>query len=600
MKKGEINEYKLSFIACVLILGLSFFSCEEYLDKAPEANYTDKDVFGNFKSFQGWIEDCYACVISFGLSGGGPKVQYADESLWCAGPLPFDLGDYWDQSVWLYGTEVLTAPNDNTVMYQHLWPNAWYSIRKANVALSKLDFMIDATQEEKDLIKGQALFFRGYFYFQLMQWWGGMPYLERPMEATDEFNLPRISYRECSLKAAADLRAAADLLPLDWDQTTVGKVTLGNNRQRASKIMALSFLGKVLLYAASPMMNEESTGKTGYDAELCKQAAEALAETINATELPGSIFKLESWGTWTDNFWVDSPGKNKMSGGTEAIMLPTVKGPTSVRYFFPYNFTIYGMGGTWSVETPTHNFVKSYYMANGLPITDPASGYDPNDPWVNREPRFYKDITIDGEKLVNSSLAGPDQYAQLYKGGRHRGGSTGSPTGYAMKRWTPQGCNQWDNRWNNWLAFIPHMRVAEVYLNYAEAVVNGYGTPQSNVPGCITAVEAVNVIRNRAQLPDLTSTYTASEDAFMADLRQERQVELAWDTNRFHDLRRWNLNTVYLDKTAIDFDRGSDGKPKNIVERVVVKRIAEKKHNWLPLQVSLTKMYKGFYQNPGW
>ena len=557
---------------------------------------------GIFRSFQGFIEEMYAAVIDFGKSGATLQVQYADESLTAAGPIAFDQGNYWSQGGFLYGTGVYTDATQTTNFNAKIWPNAWYVIRKANLALSKLDLMTDATQEEKDLIKGQALFFRAYFYFELMQWWGGFPYMEKPLAATDEFRLPRLNYRECSLKAAADLRAAADLLPLDWDQTTAGKATLGNNRQRASKVMALSFLGKVLLYAASPMMNEESTGNNSYDAELCKQAAAACAEAISACDAPGSIFKMQSWDTWTDNFWVDSPGNNKRSGGTEAIMEPTVKNAGDVHWVFVFDYTLLQMGGTSSVETPTQNFVKSYYMANGLPITDPASGYDPNDPWVNREPRFYKDITVDGDKLVNSTLSGPDQYAQLYTGGRHRGGQNGSQTGFAMKRWAPQGCNNWDGRWSNFQAYYPHMRLAEVYLDYAEAVVNGYGTPQSSAPGGITAEAAVNVIRNRAQLPSLTATYTASKDVFMEDLRQERQVELAWDTNRFHDLRRWNLNSdpKYLDKTAIDFDRGTNGKPINIRERVVITRVATKKHNWLPLQVSFTKLYPAYNQNPGW
>lgn len=593
--------YKLRFIS-ILVAGLTLSSCEKYLDQAPEATLTDKEVFGDFMSYQGWIEELYNAIPSIGMSGSAPKVQYADESLNCTGPLPCDQGNYWGIGTWLeYSTTVSTGITQAQNMAYRLWPVSWYAIRKANIALSKMEFFVNGTQEEKDLIKGQALFFRGYFYFQLITWWGGMPYLDKPLSATDEMKLPRTTFRECALKAAADLRAAADLLPLDWDQTTAGKATLGNNRKRISKIMALSFLGKVLLYAASPMMNEEATGTSAYDPDLCKQAAAALAEAINASNLPGSIFRLQSWETWTDNFWVDSPGYNLQSGGTEVIMNPCVKVTGDVLYVYMGNFNIYQMQiVNTSPETPTENFVNAYYMANGLPITDPNSGYNEKDPWSNREPRFYKDIVYDGAKIVNSSQAGIDQFAQLYNGGRHRGGQTGSPTGYFMKRWVPTGCNVWDNKNNAFSGYIPHMRLADVYLLYAEAVVNGYGTPQSNVQGCIPAEEAVNVIRNRAQLPDLTPAYTASKDAFMADLMQERRIELAWDLNRFNDLRRWNLNTTEVNKTIIDFDRGTDGKPVNIVRRTHTVRVAEKKHNWLPVAVTLTKMYPEFYQNPGW
>ena len=89
----------------------------------------------------------------------------------------------------------------------------------------------------------------------------------------------------------------------------------------------------------------------------------------------------------------------------------------------------------------------------------------------------------------------------------------------------------------------------------------------------------------------------------MEEIIRERAVELAYEGARFQDLRRWNLNTLrkYKIKTALDFDRDPDtGKPVNIKERTVLVRVAEKKHNWLPFQVSFTKQYEGFPQNPGW
>jgi hypothetical protein len=112
----------------------------------------------------------------------------------------------------------------------------------------------------------------------------------------------------------------------------------------------------------------------------------------------------------------------------------------------------------------------------------------------------------------------------------------------------------------------------------------------------------MNVVRTRAQLPNITATYTANNNVFFEEIVRERAVELAFEGSRFCDLRRWNRNNDarYLDKTAIDFDRGSNGKPINLVERLVVKRVAEKKHNWLPIQVKFTKLYEGFPQNPGW
>jgi hypothetical protein len=589
-----LNRIKNTFKAVLFLAIVAVFAgCEEYLDKAPESSLVEEDIFKEFISFQGFVEELYTCVLDY------PKAdqnwQFADEVLY-SNPFPFDLGNYWSQSNLLYGTGLTNT--DENARNDRVWPMAWYGIRKANIAISKVDELI-GTQEEKDLIKGQALFFRGWCHFELMRYWGGLPYIDTVLPAGEPLRIPRLNYRETALKAAEDFEEAAELLPLDWDDTEAGQATLGNNRQRINKIIALGYLGKDLLFAASPMMNEESTGVNAYDTELCRQAAEVFAEVINLCEQTG-MYQLEPWETRTDVFWVDATRYQKISGGREVIMAPTLFNAQTKR---ASGHSVHGnLGSQFTrVLCPTQNYVKNYAMANGLPIDDPLSGYDPNDPWTNREPRFYKEIILDGEEICGTSSAGLDRYAQLYTGGRHRIGN-GSPTGYLYKKWTPKGCNKWENFWNHIQFYLPFLRLADVYLMYAESTLQAYGTPQSMVQGCITAEEAVNIIRNRSLLPDLESRYTSSKEVFMEEIIRERAVELGFEGHRFHDLRRWNLNgeMKYREKTALEFERGADGKPINIYERVVITRAVEKKHNWVPFQVDFTKMYEEFPQNPGW
>jgi len=592
--------YRIKIIASTIILVMTLSSCESYLDKAPEASISENDAYGNFKSFQGWIEELYCCVTDPNKCGAWNQYLFADETL-NNYIYAFDQGNYWNQGAYLYGTSVATT--DNNSRTKRVWPLAWYGIRKANLALEKLPLMV-GTQEEKDLIKGQALFFRGWFYFELMKWYGGLPYIEKALSSSDDMKIPRLNYRETALKAAADFRAAADLLPVHWDRTVAGQATLGNNSGRINKMFALGYLGKDLLYAASPMMNEESTGSATFDAELCKQSAAAFAEALKMNDST-QIYKMQSWDTWTDNFWVWSPSNTKMSGGTEVIMNCTVFDNGRVRWSTvgatcPVQFG----GNATSVEVPTANYIKNYAMANGLPIEDPTSGYNPADPWTGREPRFYKDIIVDGDKMVSSSSAGADQYAQLYTGGRHRSNSNGSVTGFYCKRYSPIGCNQWDNKWASFQAYVPFLRLADIYLMYSESVLQGFGQASANTPNYpLTAEGALNMVRNRAQLPNLSAKYTATKEAFMGEIIRERAVELGYEGARFQDIRRWNLNTSlkYREKTAVDFDRDSKtGKPKNITERVVITRVAEKKHNWLPFQTKFVNQYVGFQQNPGW
>ena len=118
-----------------------------------------------------------------------------------------DLGNFraWQSNgqCWLYRNPSNPASTDK---FQHsLWPHSWYCIRKANVGLANLDKLV-GTQEEKDLIAGQLYFFRAWWHFELMTYWGGLPYIDQVLDATQELTLPRLSYQECADKAAADFR----------------------------------------------------------------------------------------------------------------------------------------------------------------------------------------------------------------------------------------------------------------------------------------------------------------------------------------------------------------------------------------------------------
>lgn len=600
MKK--IEKYITGSILMVAIL-MSSLSCEDYLNKSPEADITEKDVFGNFTSFQGFVEQMYKCIMDPDKGGAWNKYLFADETL-NNKPYNFDYGNYWGNETYFYGVNAnVTSDNPRD---RRVWEYAWYGIRVANLALAKIDEegLFEGTAEEKNHIKGQALFFRGWFYFEICRYWGGMPYINRVLDPTESLiteEFKRLNFQETAKLMAQDFRAAADLLPDHWDVSDPGQATLGHNMDRINKFHALGYLGKALLYAASPMINEEATGNNSFDPALSQQAAQAFGELLDLADKTG-IYKLQPWNTWTDCFWRLN---NQRPGGTECIMMPIIYDRGRVRWSalgakVPSSF---GLNSGSDADVPTHNYIKNYGMANGLPIDDPASGFDPDDPWTGREPRFYKDIVIDGDQ-IHQSLP-DDKFAQLYNGGRHRSQiNPPSVTGYYAKRYAPIGPTFTTAIANGLQAYVPYLRLADIYLMYAEAVLfSPNGNPKATSGNyTMTAEKALNMVRNRAQLPDLDTKYTADNNLFFEEIVRERAVELAFEGARFCDLRRWNRNgdPRYLDKTAIDFDRGSDGKPVNLKERVIVTRTVEKKHNWLPIQVKFTKQYEGFPQNPGW
>ena len=483
--------------------------------------------------------------------------------------------------------------------------------------------MTDATQEEKNLIKGQLLFFRGWFYFELMQYFGGLPYFTEPLSATEEFNAPRLSYQETADLAAKDLEEAAQLLPMDWDKTKVGANTYGKNQIRITKAAALGFLGKNYLWAGSPLMNKESQGSPTYNAEYCKKAAEVLGDLLTQVESGNTQYGLLPWDEVSNNFYTIEqnghiPGSSKDGSITEALMLGPDYGWDDSNWgqSKQYGTSLISASGVTSL--PTANYVNYYGMADGLPLDDPESGFDETHPWKNRDPRFYKDIVYDGERVVSKDLTGSEasfQYADLQTDGKFRDVTNGSRTGYLLYKFIDMSCNKFDqgNTWSHHFNLhLPWMRLAEVYLLYAEAVTEGYGSPSAKSSTCsLSAIDAVNKIRERAGVADVNAKFTGDKEKFMGELRRERAVELAFEGHRFNDLRRWLLldKYPYNIKTSQEFlrvgdiDPEKDSKDEQVSgwkEKQILKRDFSEKHYWLPLKKKDCQIYPEFKQNPGW
>jgi len=609
-------------LAFLTTIGLN--SCNSYLDEAPEASVSSTAAFVNFANFQGFTEELYGCVPDYTDATWADTWMLGDESVDAVGGADtndhFDKGDYWGWQEgwvpsWLYIDGSVNTGLGGFPPSKGLWGNAWYGIRKANLGLANLD-KLNGTDEEKNLIKGQLLFFRGWFHFELMSFFGGLPYINKVLDVTNkaDLQLPRLNYQQTADSVAKDLRAAADLLPVDWDKTTTGALTSGKNQLRINKLMALGYLGKDYLYAGSPLMNKESTGNAIFNTSYCQKAASAFKEMLGYVDDGTSFHKLVSFSQYSSLFY--SAGSSITPGYPEAIFMSEVYnagfngcpwGPSSI--FAPASIG----GGNVS---PNARYVENYGMANGLPINDPASGYNPADPWSNRDPRFYNDIVIDGNQLISGSApANQEQfrYAALYTGGACRSDAQCSRTGYLLRKFTPMTCNNVDgypNWWNgsNYM-HLAFMRLADVYLMYAEAVLQGYGSPTSNDLNYLTPEQAVNKIRDRCGAGHVGSQYVGDKDKFMGEIIRERAVELSFEADiRYNDLRRWMLweNKQYLEKTAVDFDRGTslgqNGEPKpiNMTERVILTRIFTDRAYWLPLPTKDVYLYKSFGQNPGW
>jgi hypothetical protein len=603
---------KNKILKIVLLFGFfCFFSCEEYLDIAPEANIEVEDVFKNFDNAQGFVEEMYAFVADYQY-GGHSTTDWllGDDGTINAGFLlsaHFDRGnlDRWSNHSFNYFIESNGDSNSDRPQNRNgVYDGALKGIRKANIAIANIDLMVDATQAEKDVILGQAYFFRAFFHCEIFKFWGAYPYID--VVLADEYELPRpLTYKESALAAHEDFKRAATLLPVDWDNEPYGQKTLGENKIRVTKGAAYSFMGKNLLLAASPLM-KGSTDTYDYDQELAQMAVDAFAEVLKLGDQ--GRYALEPFDNYEEVFW-DVPKKER-PGGTEYIFDGTGFAEFLINNILRLQMDNAITGGSTRILVPTHNFIHNNFgMANGLSIEDDASGnygtptYDPTRPFENRDPRFYKWVTVDGDVL---SLSGPSQHrtAKIYTGGEHRDGG-GSNSGYFMKKFYPTLHSRWNNLSRRHVPHRLHMRYTDVYLMYAEALHAATGnatTVASSYP--LSAEGAINVLRDRANIAHVHPSIVADPNKFMDEVRRERSVELSFECHRWVDIRRWVLAHLpkYKTKTGVDFpEKSAAGTYAYFNEFMLVERICEyPKHFWLPFKVSETQLYPGFYQNPGW
>ena len=653
--KNKIKTLLLT--GCVsLALGTSLSSCQDYLDKEPDSTVSADDAFANFRNFQGFVEEIYNCIPDKEKCNYCPSWNWGDDEIFNPEAdnrmtHQVDLGNFraWESTGnWLKRDGSSTSTNK----FDHgIWNHAWYCIRKCNLGLQNIDKFVTGSAEEKKLIEGQLYFFRAWWHEELMEYFGGMPYVDTFLGDNAEQRLPRLTYQECADKAAADFRKAADLLPINWDKTSAGLATQGKNELRINKIMALGYLGKTYLWAASPLMKNgaqtgaSKNGKTyDYDQEYAKKAAEAFGELLSLVESGQTQYALAEFkysdiynheksadanSCFSDIFYTKKQNW-KMPGTVEAIF----RGPSADFNGSNWNTSkVFGpkvqkvVAHDNVIHQPTANLVEAYGMANGEPIylvengqyvLNPKSGFDPEHPFKNRDPRFYHDIVFDGFKYLNGT---PGQYAdlqycQLYTGGNMRPVANASRTGYFIQKLVPHTCNEVDKDYDWGAAFhcyLPYMRLADIYLMYAEACAAFGGATGKSSNFGKTAEDAINTLRDRCGAGHVAPEFVADSHKFMDEVRREREVELSFEGFRFCDLQRWLLLTEapYNQKFSQEFDRvesadfyknhdPKDAQVANYRRELILTRNFNVKHYWFQLPIKETQLYPEFSQNPGW
>lgn len=597
-------------------------SCEEYLDVNPNFGVTNEDVFIDYFATKSVVDRAYRLINNPVYANNDWNAEFGNKSDECQatkvnGPIGtvFNSGNWFNQT-WrdLGGMSFLSQQQefgDARDRFGNAADKGMWAIRAVNQVLENIELLEEyptelgfTAQQLKDQLIGQCYYLRGFHFFQIIRRYGGITIFDRVFDSNTDFDAPRPSYLECTDFIVEDLDKAIALLPEKWTGPDLG---------RGSKSSARALKAMVLLYGASPLMNPQlnpygSNGKQ-YNQEYARAAATAAVEAINGFAAGG--YEMHSFDEYTENWYSRT---NTFSKETLVVAPHSpATDPTNNRFGLGW-FLPQFMGGWGAAIVPTQNAVDWFETANGYAIDDPdaetVGGFDPSDPYANRDPRLRVNFFVHGDNLFEGLTSAPGNATQRtfdpsvdgfhYKWDTQR---NSVHSGYYLR-----GKHSWpgNDKWNNskgWFTTFPYIRVAQTYLDLAEAANEVYG-PNGAIPGTsLTAVSALNVVRNRANMPDVISKYTSDKETFKARIYNERAVELYHEEHRWYDLKRWHLAKEVLGDGDIYLADIKEVNGEIIYGKRVdpnVGRVFEDKHYWYPFPSSVMNNFAVFEQNPGW
>jgi hypothetical protein len=525
--------------------------------------------------------------------------------------------------------------NDNDKGGYLRWNNLYANIQNVNSILDKIDAVpitISSQEALKTRIKGECYFIRAYDYASLLMVYGGAILNDKAYQLDEDFlTIKRSSIKETLDFILKDIDSAIATLPATMDQG------------RANRAAAAALKSRVLLFCASKLTNGGyEAGNTlvsfpaGSQSGLLQQARDAAKDVmdgkygnfalVGSTADPVSPLSQADVQKYADTYF--GIFNQKSGWNTETIW--GIQFPLTGGNYNAANIW-YGPNGyhNWGNNNPTEPMVRSYEMADGSKFqwdaynpgdmevrsaTDAQLAADPlRNPYNGREPRFYASILYDGAPWQQrpSDAAGlePENKVQTsyfytktgdttpYKSGLDtRQGLieswNGTKNGYYIRKLLdPATAGQYFNNTNTWVEF----RYAEILMNYAEACIELGGTDLQK------GIDAMNMIRNRAGLPDRVTTDQAQAREY---LRHERNIEFFAEGHRFYDMRRWmvceevikNVHPIIISH----FDDGNHVWKYDTASKADERSFTDKKFYWVPISRDEMKKAPQLQQNPGY
>ena len=542
-----LSKYKIGGVVLGLALSIGLTSCDDMFEPAIENHLGFEYMYDHPDYADGVLGNAYTRL---------PNREYSFNDVATDDAVSNDATDSYRK---MTGVDSWTSSNNPV----ETWRNCRAAIQYINLFLANVDKVnwnsdeaVRAMYEQRYI--GEAKGLRALFMYYLLRAHGGLvngtllgvPNDVEPTNVNSDFNSleVRASYADCMKQLIADAEEAVRVLPVDYKDTdnetmtvsclgksyTVTKATynrvLGSNfAGRLSGRIARAVLAQATLMAASPAFAEGS----GVTYEQAAKYAKAVLD------LNGGISGIDTNGLE----WYADPNMKDLTAAEcpKEVLWRTEKSENNdleTKYYPP---SIYGQGRI----NPTQNLVDAFPAANGYPITDAKSEYDPANPYANRDPRLAKYIIYNGQTAGSGNAVINTQADNATNlDGLNKDVSKSTRTGYYMKKLLRQDINLDPTVNGKAYHYTARIRYTELYLDYAEAANEAYG-PKGGAD--YSAYDVIKAIRERAGLGEFgedpyLEECAQSKEKMRELIRNERRIELCFEGFRFWDLRRWKAN----------------------------------------------------------
>lgn len=601
-------------------------SCVDYLDKEPDTELTLPMVFEDKTRIEGWLANVYSHVPD-------PYWGYARKLGWDILSDDMTASERWRQWDWKVIPMLLGEWTPSTDWDGNYWARLPQLIREANIFIENVHPLpeqgISAT--EVTYMKAEMRFMIAYYYYLLSNTYGPVPFKPNYIAPTD-FNLADLMegqrpYYEVVDWVDKELKEVAEILP--------AKYTEARKYGRATSIMCLAVRARMLLFAASPLVNGnpdyanhknkdgENLFSTTEDKSKWAYAAQACKELIDAAEAAGHKLYTENNpdGTIDPFMSYQNLFLTRYDEGNTEILFARPGGSEYGEY--EKHATPAASGGSGGLGV-TQSLVDAFFTENGLPINDDSeyveSGFSGSDEtrdntvwdtevnggaitksgtynmYCHREPRFY--ITV---SYNNSYFTQEKRLFNFFNGSADNPHTHDAPqNGYLIRKKISPDLNVKQGTYKYRPGIV--YRLGEAYLNYAEAL-------NESDPGNVEILYYLNKIRERAGIRQYTTGATdenyihvdLNDQAEMRKLiRAERRVELSCEGIRYDDLRRWKEAENVLNGDFYGMNFSGKDQSSFYVRTPYLKRVYKKAYYWFPIHQSEMDKNDKLVQSPYW